>query len=126
MPLRRVFSFAAVGIGVALLYVALYLGLLRVGLTQGTSNALAFGLVVLVQYGGQARFTFRRDLNDPRQMLRFSLMIFAGFATSALVTGVLAPSFQQQPWAAAVVVTLILPIQNFFLMTLWVFSKPAT
>jgi putative flippase GtrA len=119
----RVFSFAFIGILIALLYIGLYLAFLSLGLRPGAANGLAFGLAVVTQYIGQARFTFRRQVNDTRQMLRFGLMIAGGAATSTLITGVMAPSFMLPPLAAAVIVTLILPVQNFILMSLWVFSN---
>ncbi|WP_138934707.1 GtrA family protein [Roseovarius arcticus] len=124
--MSRISRFALVGVGIAALYVALYLIFLRAGLGQGAGNALAFAIAVAVQYAAQARFTFHRQLNDPRQMLRFGMMIAGGFATSALITGVVAPHYLLEPWIAAIAVTLILPVQNFIIMTLWVFSNPAT
>ena len=57
-------------------------------------------------------------------MIRFGLMITGGAVTSSLITGVAAPYFTLPPWAAAVIVTLALPVQNFLFMSLWVFAKP--
>jgi len=125
LQFERIFSFALIGVGVAVLYVVLYLAFLRSGLVQGAANALAFGIAVTVQYAGQARFTFHRQLNDPPQILRFGLMIAGGFFTSALITGIVASHFMLATWIAAIAVTVILPIQNFIFMTLWVFSSPA-
>lgn len=122
----RISRFALVGVGVATLYVVLYVLFLRTGLAQGAANALAFGIAVLVQYAGQARLTFHRQLNDGAQMVRFGTMIAGGFITSALITGIVAPYLLVDPWIAAALVAVILPVQNFILMTLWVFSNPAT
>ena len=120
----RIARFAIVGAGVAVLYVALYLVFLKLGLTQSIANAIAFGIAVLVQYAGQAQLTFRRALNDRRQMLRFGVMVLGGFATSELITGIAAVHFMLEPGIAAMIVALILPVQNFILMTLWVFAVP--
>lgn len=122
----RISRFALVGVAIAALYVVLYLAFLQVGIAQGMANALAFGIAVAVQYAGQARLTFERDLNDAPQMLRFGVMIGCGFVTSALITGWIAPQAGIPAWAAATAVTLILPVQNFIFMTLWVFSNPST
>jgi putative flippase GtrA len=122
----RISRFALVGVLIAALYVLLYLVLLHIGMPQGRANALAFAIAVTVQYAGQARFTFGRQLADPTQMLRFSVMTGCGFVTSALVTGYIAPAMMLNNWIAAVAVTLILPVQNYLLMTLWVFTNPAT
>lgn len=120
---NRVFSFALIGALVAVLYVGLYLTFLRFGLGSGTANGLAFSLAVIMQYVAQARFTFRRQLSDARQMLQFGLMVAGGAVTSALITGGVAPYFMLPPWTAALIVTLILPLQNFVCMSLWVFPK---
>ncbi len=122
----RISRFALVGVLIAALYVLLYLAFLHIGMPQGRANAIAFAVAVSVQYAGQARFTFDRQLADPAQMLRFGVMTGCGFATSALVTGLIAPTLALDNWIAAVAVTLILPVQNFTLMALWVFSNPAT
>ena len=124
--LNQLCSFALVGGTTAGVYVSLYLILLHAGLHQEFANALAFGSAVILQYVGQARLTFDRQLNDPRQMIRFGLMVTGGAVTSSLITGAAASYFALPPWAAALIVTVILPIQNFLFMSLWVFAKPNT
>ncbi|MEO5619445.1 MAG: GtrA family protein [Cypionkella sp.] len=123
MPQNTFFRFALVGIAVAALYVALYLAFQRLGLGRGAANLLAFGLAVLAQYVAQARFTYRKPLAHGAQILRFAVMIGAGLATSALITSVFAPGIGFSDALAAVLVACVLPLQNFILMTLWVFSN---
>ena len=123
---HRLCSFALVGGTSAGVYVSLYLMLSYGGLMPELANVLAFGCAVLVQYVGQAKVTFRKKLNDHRQMIRFGLMVTGGVATSSLITGGIAPYFTLPPWVAAVIVTLALPVQNFVFMNLWVFAKPST
>ncbi|GGH34169.1 Putative flippase GtrA (transmembrane translocase of bactoprenol-linked glucose) [Cribrihabitans marinus] len=122
-PLLR---FALVGAAVALAYVALYLLFLQAGMGRGWANALAFGLAVAGQYVGQTLFTFRRRLIAPRQAMRFAVMIGLGLASSAAITGGLAPAFGLPDLAAAIAVTVILPVQNYILMKAWVYAAPAT
>jgi putative flippase GtrA len=126
MQFDRIICFALIGVGIAALYLVLYVSFLHAGLVQGGANALAFGIAVTVQYAAQARFTFHRPLNDRRQILRFGLMIIFGFLTSALITGSIASHFMLAPWSAAIAVTLIIPVQNYLLMSLWIFSNPST
>ncbi len=121
---NHISRFALVGVSIAALYVLLYLAFLHIGMPQGRANALAFAIAIAVQYAGQARFTFGKQLADPTQILRFGVMTGFGFITSALLTGYIAPALALENWIAAVAVTLILPVQNYILMTLWVFSKP--
>jgi putative flippase GtrA len=121
---NHISRFALVGVSIAALYVLLYLLFLQIGIHQGGANAMAFVIAVAVQYAGQARFTFAKQLADPAQILRFGAMTGGGFVTSALLTGYIAPALALDNWIAAVAVTLILPVQNYLLMTLWVFTKP--
>ena len=115
--------FALVGASISALYVLLYLVFLQIGMPQGRANALAFMFAITAQYAGQARFTFGKQLADPAQILRFGVMTGFGFITSALLTGYIAPDLALDNWIAAVAVALILPVQNYILMTLWVFTK---
>ncbi len=121
----RIMRFAIIGVAIAVLYLLFYLAFLRLGMSLMVANALAFAIAVAAQYAGHALFTFERQLADPAQILRFGVMTGCGFATSALVTGLLTPMLVLEPWVAAVVVMLVLPVQNFIVMTLWVFAKSA-
>jgi putative flippase GtrA len=115
--------FALVGGLVALAYVAGYLLLLALSVPQMLANGAAFLGAVGLQYVGQAGFTFRKKIADRAQALRFVVMIALGLVTATVVTGWLAPALSLSDWAAAVAVALILPVQNYTFMTLWVFSK---
>lgn len=119
----QIIRFGIVGVTVAGLYVLLYLGLQAV-MAQAAANALAFGLAVLVQYVGQTLFTFRQKLAVPDQIGRFAAMIGLGLLVSALLTGLIGPALGWADWAAAAAVTVILPVQNYLFMTLWVYAHP--
>lgn len=126
MPdIGRILRFAFVGGAVAVLYVLLYMGFLGLGLVQWVANGAAFMLAVTVQYVGQAGLTFAVPLKDRAQVIRFLGMIGCGFVTSALVTGVLGPLWGLEAWQSAMLVTVILPIQNYLIMTRWVFARRA-
>ena len=118
----QIWRFALVGVAVAGLYILLYLAFLAGGLAQPIANATAFLLAIAFQYFAQARFTFAAPLNDAPQILRFTAMITAGLITSAIITGWIGPALALPDWASALAVTIILPIQNFLLMSRWVFS----
>jgi len=51
-------------------------------------------------------------------------MVCLGFASSALITAVLPALIGVPDWAAAALVTVCLPVQNYIFMTLWVFAAP--
>ncbi|UWQ75327.1 GtrA family protein [Leisingera sp. M658] len=118
----QVLRFSIVGATVAGLYVLGYTTLLASGLAQASANVLAFAAAVAVQYVLQTAWTFRRPLGMPEQMLRFSCTIAAGFAVSALITGVIGPALGWADWLSAAAVTVILPVQNFIIFRLWVYS----
>ncbi len=115
--------YAITGVTVAALYVLLYMGFQALGMARMPANAMAFGIAVAAQYLGQARFTYNRPIADPLQITRFGSMIGAGFVTSALITSFIAPKLGLADSVSAVAVALVLPVQNFIFMTLWVFSS---
>lgn len=119
----QLLRFALVGGLVALAYVAGYLLLLALSVPQMLANGAAFLGAVALQYLGQAGFTFRRKIADRAQVLRFIVMIGLGLVTATAITGWLAAPLGLSDAGAALAVALILPVQNYIFMTLWVFSK---
>lgn len=118
----QILRFSVVGATVAGLYVLAYTALLGAGAGQAAANALAFSGAVAVQYVLQTWWTFRRPLALPDQMARFACTIAAGFAVSALITGVIGPALSWADWLSAAAVTVILPVQNFIIFRLWVYA----
>lgn len=114
--------FAMVGAGVGLCYVLLYLSFLALGLFQPLANLAAFLAAVLLQYVAQTSWTFRRPLGLPNQISRFLFTISIGLLVSALITGKIGLALNWPDWISAVVVTVVLPLQNYLLFRVWVFS----
>ena len=102
----QILRFSIVGATVAGLYVLAYTALLTAGMAQAPANALAFAGAVAVQYVLQTWWTFRRPLGLPDQMARFACTIAAGFAVSALITGVFGPALGWADWLSAAAVTV--------------------
>jgi len=119
----QLLRFAVVGTGVAALYVLMYLGFLGLGLVQTMANALAFLLAVIVQYVGQTRWTFRRPLVLPDQIVRFVCTIGLGFLLSAGTTGVVGPMMYWHDAVSAAVVAVVLPVLNYLIFRVWVFAE---
>lgn len=115
--------FALVGGSVAVAYVVAYVLLLNLGMAVVMANAVAFGLAIVLQYFGQAVFTFRRTWSEAGQMARFATMTGLGFVVSCLITAGLAPVAGLSALQAAMIVAVWLPIQNYVLMKIWVFSN---
>jgi putative flippase GtrA len=119
----QLFRFAVVGASVALIYVLAYVALLSLGMVQPLANAIAFLVAIAVQYIGQASFTFGKRINDRAQLIRFFCMTGLGFLMAAFITGMIGPMLGVSNLAAAVAVTIILPVQNYIIMTVWVFAQ---
>jgi len=116
--------FAIVGAGVAALYVCIYLVFLALSLDQLLANFLAFLIAVSVQYVGQTWWTFRKPLGCPDQIIRFACTIGLGYLSSASITGLLGPALGWSDIVSAIVVTVILPVQNYLIFRVWVFAEP--
>ncbi len=116
--------FAIVGLVVAATYIALFVGFLAIGMGQAPANVIAFLTAVGIQYILQTTWTFRQKLVEPFQMARFGVTIMLGVLVSTYITVKLAPSWGWTDWFAAFVVAVFLPVQNFLLMKLWVFTHP--
>ena len=119
----RLITYAAVGIGVLLVYLALNLIFLQLGLTAGTANVMAFVLAVCVQYAGQTLFTFGGQLNDKSQALRFIVMITLGWSASQAIVLVCAKQPNLSPSVGPALAALWLPVQNYFFLRFWVYAK---
>ncbi len=124
--IKQFIRFAIVGVAVALTYIGLYLTLVSAGMAQFIANGMAFSQAVVLQYACQSAFTFHKPLADKTQIVRFAAMISLGYVTSALITGPVAVWMAFPAWKAAIAVTVILPVQNYVLMTLWVFATPSS
>ena len=55
-------------------------------------------------------------------MSRFGLTVGLGYAVSLLVTGVIGPALGWADWQSAAVVAVLLPLQNFTIFRLWVYT----
>ena len=127
MTLSRpmILRYVAVGLTVSLVYMLGYMGWRAAGLPEIAANALAFVTAVVLQYVGHGRITFRRELADAGQAARFAIMIGAALLSSTLITGPLAWSFGLPDWLSSGLATIVMPIQNLVLMSLWVFATGA-
>jgi putative flippase GtrA len=115
--------FAIVGTIVAGLYVSIYLVFLALSLDQPLANLLAFIIAVSIQYVGQTWWTFRKPLRRPDQIVRFSCTIGLGLLVSAGITGFLGPVLGWPDSVSALVVAVVLPVQNYMIFRNWVFAE---
>ncbi len=121
---RTIWRYALTGGVTAALYVVLYVAFLAMGVAQGLANGISFFLAVAFQYIAHAAFTFAVPVKDGLQITRFVVMIAAGFLMSAVITGWIGPQLGMSDWMSATVVAVVLPLQNYVVMSLWVFARP--
>lgn len=115
--------FALVGGSVAVFYVGAFTLLRAQGVGEMPANTVAFAAAICVQYIGQSLLTFRQPMADLGQILRFGLTVGLGYVVSAIVTGLIGPALGWADWISATAVAALLPIQNFILFRLWVYSR---
>ncbi len=120
---RRIFRFAVVGTGVAIYYMAAFLGLLHLLNSPWIANLLAFGSAIMIQYVGQTAWTFGKPLAVPAQFGRFLCMIGLGLIVSSVITGIAGPRLGLPEFVSAAMVVVILPIVNFVILRLWVYRE---
>ncbi|WP_417720078.1 GtrA family protein [Salipiger sp.] len=123
---KRLLRFGVVGIANTVIYVGGYLLLRTLGLEEIVANCLAFAAAVALQYVAHSRYTFGARVKDPAQFARFLTTIGAGLAVSTMITAHLAGIFGLSDWMAALIVTVVLPVQNYILLSLWVYNDPDT
>lgn len=123
--LSELLRFAVVGVAVALLYLCLFVLLVRLGAPRVAANATAFAVAVAVQYLGQSAWTFRRRWSDGGQARRFLATIALGFVTSTALSAFVGPALGWPDWLSAAAVTVVLPVQNYVLFRIWVFARIA-
>ncbi len=121
----QLLRFSITGVLVAGLYVGSYVVFLAAGLAQVWANAAAFGTAVTVQYIMQTAWTFRKPLALPDQAFRFICTIALGYLVSAVITGFAGPLAGWPDWLCAAVVAVVLPVQNFIIFSLWVYTGPS-
>ncbi len=121
LDLGRILRFCFVGGLVALIYVALFLGLREFGFARGPASVVAYGCAVLFQYFAQTAWTFRRALFSVGYAWRFAVMVALGAGFSVLITAAIGPTLGLHDAVSAAIVVVITPFFNFLMMILWVY-----
>ncbi len=113
--------FATTGFIVAVVYVALH-SVLATQIAPLASNMISFCLAVGVQYVLQTSWTFRRDIKDRDQAVRFAFVIAVGLTYSSIMTAFVGPLLDVSATLSAGFVAVTLPFLNFIAFRLWVYT----
>jgi putative flippase GtrA len=126
MNLRQLGWFGGVGVGAALTHAGVLAGVLRLvpTLPAAWANAAGFGVAFGVSYLGHRHLTFPGSQRQTRESLpMFALTSGLGFATNALVFGLLHTVWGVNLWAAWLVATGAASVQTFVLGKWWAFKR---
>jgi putative flippase GtrA len=121
--IKKIVIFSVVGVTTAIVYVVLTHMLVRIfDLNYLVAGSISYPVGVMVSYVGQAYFTFNAKIKDPFQITRF---IFSNVVGYILAMGIIyyAPELLNiSELLATLIVVALLPVINFFVYLLWVFS----
>lgn len=116
--------YAMVGLSVAAFYLLVSWALLR-AMPNDRIIALvtSFVLATLFQYVLQATATFRRPLANSLQIFRFGTTVLFGLLISIVLMAYIVPLLEAPDWLGLIMVVVLLPFVNFFIMFVWVFGR---
>jgi putative flippase GtrA len=126
MSVRQLGWFGAVGVGAALTHAGVLAGVLRLAPSMPApwANALGFGVAFCVSYLGHRHLTFAGSPRRTHESLpRFALTSGLGFATNALVFGLIHSILGFNLWLAWLVATAAAAVQTFALGKWWAFRR---
>ena len=111
------------GLIVAALYGFLHLAIFsRLGLNRALSSMVALAIAIIFQYLMHSSFTFRGTWKSAPQLGRFGATILMGFFISHFIMAVIGPKFDLSDIVCAGLVMTLLPLANYFLFSVWVFT----
>ncbi|WP_425493227.1 GtrA family protein [Microvirga zambiensis] len=90
------------------------------------NSAVSYSICIFASYLLQSRYTFKARERSALIFLKFVLTSMLGFLLSI---GVMAWTVRHQSlsyWIGALAVGIIIPIVNFFVLSLWVFVERGT
>ena len=126
MSLRQLGWFGGVGVGAALTHAGVLATMLRLvpSMPAQWANAVGFGVAFVVSYLGHRHLTFPGSQRHTRESLPlFALTSGLGFASNALVFGLLHSAWGVNLWAAWLVATAAASVLTFALGKWWAFKR---
>ncbi|HBH00112.1 MAG TPA: polysaccharide biosynthesis protein GtrA [Rhodobacteraceae bacterium] len=113
--------FAIVGMGTAIIYIALFTGLAGIDTPTALANIAAFSIAIAFQYLGHSIWTFQNRFMSASSVYRFAMTIILGLGVSTLIVSVVGPSLNLSHFSSALIVQVVLPVINYILFRFWVF-----
>lgn len=86
------------------------------------SSTIAYALLIIVSFWGHAEFTFSIGRKNSLQLKKFFLVSIIGIIVSNSIILLVANILSLSPFIGVAVVTVSIPIINFFALKFWVFK----
>jgi len=117
----RALRFAGVGGLSSLAYVVLAGGLSTTALPAVTAAALAYLVLLPVNFVAHRHATFRSTRPPQKQIGRFAVLHLASFGAATGGMAAAVTGFGLSPWIGAASALVLVPLASFLAMQLWVF-----
>ena len=88
------------------------------------ASSIAYCLTIPISFWGHGDFTFQVQQKDSKQLIRYFIYSITGFVLSNLIILLSTFSSKITPYAGVAIVTLLIPILNFFSLKFFVFQRP--
>lgn len=118
--IRTVVRFSGIGLVATLSYVAICSLLVRFGYTPWIVSVLCYGAFIPIVYLIQRRFTFNSDAPHASSFVKYAATQVFGLLLSAFL-----PYFALRlvsPTASFIIVTLLVAIFNYLVLSHWAFK----
>ncbi|SEF19800.1 GtrA family protein [Variovorax sp. NFACC27] len=121
---QQLFRFVVVGVantafGYAIIFACMYL----VGLSAELSNAVGYGIGLLVSYVMHKAFTFNSDRPHREAFVRFLVVFAAAYAANLLVLVILVRGIGVHEAISQVIASAVYVITSFIMNKLYVFRQ---
>jgi putative flippase GtrA len=122
---RQLFRFLVVGVantafGYAIIFACMYLA----GLSAELSNAIGYGIGLMVSYVMHKVFTFNSDRPHREAFVRFLVVFAVAYAANLLVLVILVRGIGVHEAVSQVIASAVYVITSFIMNKLYVFRQP--
>jgi putative flippase GtrA len=120
----QIIRFGVVGIGLTVLYAAIYWPLATFVMWPVFAVVIAFAVAVSVGFFLHSRWSFKGHgkVEDRRTKLQFLMVQTVGFLLNATFTWICTDVMHGPTWWPLVPAVLVTPLATYFLNRIWVFA----
>lgn len=113
--------FGAVGIFATIVYYMIAIGCSAAGVAPLAANIIAYCIGVSSSFIGHFYFTFKKQGNHARYLVRFIIVSLLGYILSSIIIVIIVDINNGAFWFAALVVVILIPPANWIFGRYWAF-----